>query len=57
MNIDGENIIEHMDNSKDDYRGYIQKIMMLQVIQHIFCEMLIGGRKLLTVICFSDSLI
>ena len=35
-----------MNNSKDYYRGYIQKIMILQVIQHIFCEMLIGGRKI-----------
>ena len=35
-----------MDNIEDDYRGYIQKIMILQVIQHIFCEMLIGGRKI-----------
>ena len=46
-----------MDNSTDNYRGYKQKIMILQVIQHIFCEILIGGRKLLTVICFSRSLI
>ena len=45
MNIDCEKIIEHMDNSEDDYRGYIQKIMILQVIQQIFCEILIGGRK------------
>ena len=35
-----------MDNSEDDYRGYIKKIMILQVIQQIFCEMLIGGRKI-----------
>ena len=52
MNIDGEKNIEHTNNSKDDYGGYIQKIMILQVIQQIFCEMLIGGRKLLTVIFF-----
>ena len=45
MNIDCEKIIEHMDNIKDYYRGYIQKIMILQVIQQIFCEMLIGGRN------------
>ena len=34
-----------MDNSTDDYRGYIQKIMIPKVIQQIFCEMLIGGRN------------
>ena len=33
-----------MDNSKDDYMGYIQKIMTLQPIQQILCEMLIGGK-------------
>ena len=46
MNIYCEKIIEHMDNSKDDYKGYITKFMILQVIQHIFCEILIGGRKI-----------
>ena len=46
MNIDCEKIIENMDNIEDDYRGYIQKIMILQVIQLFFCEMLIGGRKI-----------
>ena len=35
-----------MDNSTDDYNGYVQKIMILQVIKQIFCEMLIGGRKI-----------
>ena len=46
MNIDCENIIEHMYNRDDDYRGYIQKVMILQVIPQIFCEMLIGGRNI-----------
>ena len=46
MNIDRETNIENMNNSTDDYNGYVQKIMILQVIQHIFCEMLIGGRKI-----------
>ena len=36
-----------MDNSTDDYRGYIQKIMILQVIQKIFCKILSGGRNIL----------
>ena len=53
MNIDCEKYREHMDNCKDNYRGYIQKIVILQVIQNIFCGMLIGRRKLLTVIFFS----
>ena len=38
MNIDCETIIEHMGNSEDDYRGYIQKIMILQFIQQIFVK-------------------
>ena len=46
MNIYCENILANMDNSTDDYRGNLQKIMILQVIQQIFCEMLIGGRKI-----------
>ena len=46
MNIDCENIIENLDNSTTDYRGYIQKVMILQVIQHIPCEMLISGRNI-----------
>ena len=45
MNIYCEKNIGNMDNSSDDYRGYIQKIMILQVIQHIFGEILIGGRN------------
>ena len=57
MNIEEEKIIEQKDNSEDDYRCYIQKIMILQVIQQVFCEMLIGGRNVLTVIFFSESLI
>ena len=46
-----------MDNSKDDYGRYIQKIIILQVIEHIFCEMLIGGRKIVNSDFFSGSLI
>ena len=46
INIDCEKIIESMDNSEDDYIGYTQKSMILQVIGHIFCKMLIGGRKI-----------
>ena len=45
MNIDCEKSIEHMNNSEDDYRGYVQKIMILVVIQQFFCEILVGGRK------------
>ena len=39
-------IIENLDNSTDDCNGYVQKIMIMQVIQQILCEMLIGGRKI-----------
>ena len=46
MNIDCENIIEHMNSSKDDYTSYIHKILILQVIQKISCGMLIGGSKI-----------
>ena len=57
MNIDCEKIIENMDHSEDDYRGYIQKIMILQVIQLMFCEILIGGRKFVNSDIFSKSII
>ena len=46
MNIDCDKVIENLDNSKDDYIGYITKIMILQVIQQKISEMLIGGRKI-----------
>ena len=45
MNIDCEKVMENLHNITDNYNGYIQKIMILQVIQHIFCEMLGGGKK------------
>ena len=45
MNIDCDIMLTNLDNSIDYYNGHIQKIMVLQVIKHIFCEMLIGGRK------------
>ena len=38
MNIYYENMIERIGNSEDDYRGYIQKNMILEVIQQIFLE-------------------
>ena len=47
MNIYCEKFIEHINNSEDDYSGYVQKIMILQIIQQIFCEMLIGGGKII----------
>ena len=46
MNIDCDRMLTNIDNSIDDYNGHIQKIMILRVIQQIFCEMLIGGRKI-----------
>ena len=36
MNIDCEKVMENLHNITDNYNGYIQKIMILQVIQHIF---------------------
>ena len=47
MNIDCKKNMENMDNSTDDYRGYIQKMMILQ-------EMLIGGRKIVNRDTFFD---
>ena len=55
MNTDCEKVIEHMENREDYYKGYIQKIMILQVIQHIFCEMLIGGRKISNSVIFFEG--
>ena len=49
--------IENQDNSTDGYNGYVQKIMILQVIQQIFCEMLIGVRKIVNSDVFFQSLI
>ena len=45
MNIDCEKMSTNFDNSIDDYNGNFQNIMILQVIQQFFCEMLIVGRK------------
>ena len=36
MNIDCKKYIENLDNNTDDYNGYVQKIMILQVIKLIF---------------------
>ena len=57
MNIYYENMIERIGNSEDDYRGYIQRIIIMQVIQLIFCEMLIGGRKIVNSDIILKSLI
>ena len=40
-----------MDDSEDDFRSYFQITVILQLVQHIFREMLIGGRK----IAYTDS--
>ena len=57
VNIDCKNIIENLDNSTDDYNGYIQKVMILKVIQQIFVKCSLVEEKLLTVMCFFRSLI
>ena len=46
MNIDCGSILTNLENSAEDYNACLQKIMILQVIQHILCEMLIGGGKI-----------
>ena len=37
MNIDCDKMFTNFDNSTDDYDGQIQKIIILQVVQNIFC--------------------
>ena len=44
--IDCDRMLTKIDNSIDDYNDHIHKIMIPQLIQQIWCEMLIGGRKL-----------
>ena len=46
MNVNYDRMLTNIDNSIDDYNGHIKKVMIPQVIQQIFCEMLIGGRKI-----------
>ena len=46
MNIGYERVLTNMNNSTYGYNGYVQKIMILQVIQQIFCEILIEGRNI-----------
>ena len=45
MNIDCDMMLRNLDNSSNDYNSHVTKIMILQVIQKMFSEMLIGGRK------------
>ena len=54
MNIDCEKSIENLKNSEDDYRSYNQKVMVLQVIQQIICEMIIDGRKIVNTDIFFE---
>ena len=46
MNIHCDKNIENLDNSEDDYRRYTQNIVILKLIQKIFCEMIIVGRNI-----------
>ena len=46
MNINCKKHIENLDNSEYYYKGCIQKMIKLQVVQHICCEVLIGGIKI-----------
>ena len=45
-------MLTNLDNSTEDYNGRLQKMMILQVIQKIFCEMLIVGGGVWTVMGF-----
>ena len=38
MNIQCDKVIEKIDKSNDEYRSYLQKIMIMQVIQQIFVK-------------------
>ena len=55
MNVDCEKIINNLDNSVDDFISYLQKIVILQVVQQIFCEILICGRKIVYTKSFFKS--
>ena len=57
MNINCNKIIENLDNSEDDYRGYIPKHYDIASHPTDFCEMLIGGRNIVNTGIFSKSLI
>ena len=46
MDIDYDRMLTNIGNNTDDCNGHIQKIMILQVIQLVFCEILIGGGKI-----------
>ena len=46
MHVGCEKMMNNLDDSGDSFRGYFQKIVILRVVQQIFCEMLIGGRKM-----------
>ena len=43
--------IENLNDSEDEFISHFQKIMILRVIQQIFCEILIGGRTII----YNDS--
>ena len=45
LNIDCDKITEYLEDSEDELSSNFQKILILRVVQHIFCEFLIGGRK------------
>ena len=55
MNIDCERLLTNLDNSTDDYNGNLQKIVVLRVIQQIFCVLFIGGKNIVNSdMCFSN---
>ena len=46
MNIDCDRMLTNMDNRTEDYNGHLQNFLIMQVIQQVLCEMLIGGEKI-----------
>ena len=54
MNIDCEKMINNFDDSGEHFRSYFEKIVILRVVQKIFCEMLIGRRNFIYTDSFFD---
>ena len=51
MNIDCEKIIEELDYSEEIFRSYFQKILILQVIKHIFMKCSLAKERII----YTDS--
>ena len=51
MNIDFDKIIENLNGSENEYKIYLHKVMILQVIKQIFVKFQRVKEKLFTMIC------